>query len=119
MESKVIYRAGIYPNRSLPHTGKHSREGIYIVSGPEITPEKTLGKANIVDIAPTVLYRFGLPINDQMDGHPRLDWFTPEFTHLNPLEWKSYEDDVNHSNKDYSADENTQITNRLKDLGYL
>jgi len=42
--------------------------GILLVKGPAVKPGKTA--ASIYDIAPSVLYLFGLPLDKDMDGQP-------------------------------------------------
>jgi predicted AlkP superfamily phosphohydrolase/phosphomutase len=42
--------------------------GILLVKGPAVKPGKTA--ANIYDIAPSILYLFGLPLDKNMDGQP-------------------------------------------------
>lgn len=42
--------------------------GILLVKGPAVKPGKT--EAGIYDIAPSVLYLFGLPLDKNMDGQP-------------------------------------------------
>jgi hypothetical protein len=38
-----------------------------------------------VDVAPTVLYYFGLPIARDLDGFARTDIFAPQFTERRPI----------------------------------
>ncbi|KUK00136.1 MAG: Type I phosphodiesterase/nucleotide pyrophosphatase [Thermococcales archaeon 44_46] len=45
----------------------HELYGIFLINGPNVEPKKEL-KANIYDIAPTILYLFGLPPDPDMDG---------------------------------------------------
>lgn len=47
--------------------------GILLVKGPRVRPGKTT--ASIYDIAPSVLYLFGLPLDRGMDGKPLRDIF--------------------------------------------
>lgn len=47
--------------------------GILLVKGPKVRPGKT--EACIYDIAPSVLYLFGLPLDRGMDGKPLRDLF--------------------------------------------
>ncbi len=44
-------------------------DGIFIVRGPGVKPGR-IGTARIFDIAPTVLYVLGLPLDRNMDGEP-------------------------------------------------
>jgi len=47
--------------------------GILLVKGPSVKPGKI--NACIYDIAPTILYLFGLPVDRNMDGRPLQDVF--------------------------------------------
>ncbi len=49
--------------------------GILIVRGPKVKPGK-IALARIYDIAPTVLYLLGLPLDRNMDGKPLSRLFT-------------------------------------------
>jgi arylsulfatase A-like enzyme len=47
--------------------------GILLISGPAVKPGKIA--AGVYDIAPTVLYLFGLPLDKNMDGRPLQEIF--------------------------------------------
>ena len=44
------------------------REGVFIAAGPNINNAGEIGAINMVDIAPTILEAFGVPIPEEMDG---------------------------------------------------
>lgn len=44
-----------------------------------------LGKTSILDLVPTLLYRFGLPIGLDMDGHPLTRLFEADFVSTTPV----------------------------------
>jgi len=48
--------------------GTHTRDGIFIARGPEVRPGFRVEKASILDVAPTLLHSFGIPMQDEMDG---------------------------------------------------
>jgi len=48
------------------HLGKHRRQGIVIAKGPGVPSGKI--KAEIIDIAPTILYYLKVPIPSNLDG---------------------------------------------------
>jgi tetratricopeptide (TPR) repeat protein len=53
------------------HTGpaiEHSDFGIFVVSGPGIVRDELLYGANVLDVAPTLLALYGLPVGEDMDG---------------------------------------------------
>jgi hypothetical protein len=47
--------------------GTHSFDGVYLISGPGLTGEEGI-RANIEDVAPTLLYLLGQPVGEDMDG---------------------------------------------------
>jgi predicted AlkP superfamily phosphohydrolase/phosphomutase len=106
--------------------GNHHSEGIFITSGPNIVnnPEPVVGM-NIEDIAPTVLYLMDLPVPSDMDGQVLNAIFDPAYTESNPIVsggplglWPSEEGAV-FSDEITSEDDEEQIRERLRGLGYL
>ncbi len=67
-------------------SGTHERapDGFLMAFGPAVRPGR-LRRGSVLDVAPTVLYYFGLPIGRDMDGYARTDLFTPRFTATRPL----------------------------------
>ena len=49
-------------------TGDHDTTGIFLASGPNISRKASLGDADLVKIAPTLLHLYGVPIPDYMSG---------------------------------------------------
>jgi tetratricopeptide (TPR) repeat protein len=47
---------------------EHSDFGIFVVSGPGIVKDEFLYGANVLDVAPTLLTLYGLPVGADMDG---------------------------------------------------
>lgn len=67
-------------------SGSHERapDGFVIAYGRHVA-KGNLQRASVVDIAPTVLYYFGLPIARDLDGFARTDIFTRIFTEQRPI----------------------------------
>ncbi|HNX97326.1 MAG TPA: alkaline phosphatase family protein [Candidatus Aminicenantes bacterium] len=63
---------GGYNHYNLPE-GMTPPPGILLVAGPEVRPGKV--QAKVYDIAPTVLYALGLPLDRRMDGRPLKEAF--------------------------------------------
>jgi predicted AlkP superfamily phosphohydrolase/phosphomutase len=55
----------------------HSTDGIVMGMGNDLATSG-IGKKNIVDIAPTILHYFGLPVLEDMDGKAMLDIFSDD-----------------------------------------
>ncbi|MGZ5023064.1 MAG: tetratricopeptide repeat protein, partial [Chthoniobacterales bacterium] len=53
----------------------HRPHGILAMRGPEIRSDERISGASILDLAPTVLTLFGLPIGRDMDGRPLVEAF--------------------------------------------
>lgn len=58
------------------HTGSHRLDGVLLVSGPNIKKCK-IREANIMDVAPTILHLFSVPIPRDMDGRVLKEIFRP------------------------------------------
>ena len=67
-------------------SGSHERapDGFVIAYGRPVA-KGNLARASVVDITPTVLYFFGLPIARDLDGFARTDIFARSFTERRPI----------------------------------
>ena len=59
-------------------TGVHAMDGIFLATGPGVKRGERIAGAEIVDLAPTILYALGRPIPSDMDGKVLLGAFTEE-----------------------------------------
>ena len=57
-----------FENDTGPDDANHAQHGIFILHGPKATPGRTLKRARIMDIAPTILTLFGFPTPRDMQG---------------------------------------------------
>jgi predicted AlkP superfamily phosphohydrolase/phosphomutase/tetratricopeptide (TPR) repeat protein len=61
----------------------HRDLGIIVMAGPGIKRDERIYGANLIDVTPTILYQFGIPVGEDMDGRVLLDAFehphSPEF----------------------------------------
>lgn len=71
-------------NRSLSGTHERAPDGFLLAYGAHVRAAR-LPRASVVDVTPTVLYFFGLPVARDMDGYARTDIFSPAFTSERPL----------------------------------
>jgi hypothetical protein len=58
----------------------HRPLGILCMAGPRIKRDELIHGASLLDITPTVLTLFGLPVGDDMEGRPLLEAFTKAVT---------------------------------------
>jgi len=90
-----------------------------VLHGPGVKANAAI-KGHIIDIAPTTLYALGLPIPSIMDGKVLRDGFTAEYLAQHPIV-NAVSADGGHaeSTKVYSEEDEAQVMERLRDLGYV
>ncbi len=54
---------------------EHRPYGIFVARGPGVSKGETISGASVLDLTPTVLTAFGLPVGDDMDGKPLVTMF--------------------------------------------
>jgi predicted AlkP superfamily phosphohydrolase/phosphomutase len=65
-------------------THEPAPDGFILAYGGPVAPGRR-PRASLVDLAPTILYFFGLPVGRDMDGFARIDLFKPAFTSDKPV----------------------------------
>jgi predicted AlkP superfamily phosphohydrolase/phosphomutase len=76
-----------------PQSGSHEAapDGFLLAYGTQVAPGR-LPLGSTADVAPTILYFFGLPVGRDMDGYARTDIFTPAFKAEHPIAFiRSYQ----------------------------
>jgi len=68
---------GLVDRESLPRSGEHKREGIFMAYGPGVR-KGSGGPFYVWDVVPTILFIMGLPLDARMDGKPILSAFEAE-----------------------------------------
>src|SRR5439155_24711951 len=53
----------------------HRQYGIFVMAGPGVKRDERIYGASLIDVAPTVLTLFDIPIGEDMDGRPLLEAF--------------------------------------------
>lgn len=89
-----LERAWLAAHRRLPVQGvlEGAPDGVLLLAGEGIRPGTLLTGAELVDLAPTLLYALGLPVARDLDGRVLTEGFTPEFLEAHPLTFvPSYE----------------------------
>jgi len=96
-------------------SGTHRPDGILIASGEGVRPGRLGDPASIVDLAPTILAAAGVPVPDDMDGRVLTELFvTP------PVVQRVAADADRHAGDEVlSTEEEAQVGDRLRALGYL
>lgn len=96
--------------------GENKDTGMFIAHGPQVDETAALTDMHILDIAPTLLHLHGESVPEQMDGQVQRDLFVTEseaasreVQHIDAEEVESVT----------SRTVETDIANRLEDLGYM
>lgn len=101
---------------------EHSPHGIIVAKGPNIRKDEVVYGASVIDIAPTVLSIFGLPIAEDMDGKILVNLFDKvEKSKVIPS-WEGVEGESGMPTEpDLSDDPDAQkaMMDQLAELGYI
>jgi predicted AlkP superfamily phosphohydrolase/phosphomutase len=104
------------PNLS---NGGHRPNGILIFCGKHVPRGAIVQRAHITDLAPTVLYHFGLPIPTNMDGKVLTSLFDEELVSHRPVQYTCTDQAPARGEVDYPLDDKAKIEERLRGLGYV
>ena len=101
--------------------GSHTPNGVFIMAGAGIRKGRRIErKVRLTDVLPTLLYRMGLPVAEDMDGSVVLQAMEKEFIQTHPIRFiESYGPRENVAEEPNTSDFDTVIVDRLKSLGYL
>ena len=100
-------------------SGSHRMDGVLMMKGVGLRKGIKIMNANIMDIAPTVLYLLGLSISKDMDGVVLKDAILDEVLEQNPIQ---FGDDATRSVRAggaYTKSEEEELKAHLKSLGYF
>lgn len=111
----LFEHVGLYPG-----TGIHELEGVFILNGPTIKRGVVIKNATIMDVAPTVLHLFGVPIPSDMDGRVLREVFKEDSEpYQRPITEQTPRDVVTEPHILLRKEEEEEIIERLRDLGYM
>ncbi|MDG5758511.1 alkaline phosphatase family protein [Natronococcus sp. A-GB1] len=88
----------------------HKLDGVFAAAGEGVDEDKTLERAHLFDVAPTIMASFGLPYSDRMDGS-----VIPVVEPTEATSYPAYDDEAGSTQSE--VDE--EVTDRLADLGYM
>jgi len=100
-------------------SGTHKLNGILMMKGCGIKKSTALQGANIMDLAPTVLYLLGLPIPTDMDGRVLEEALTSSYLRLNPIRYTKDSTHFLQKKRDQVYEDEEEIKSKLRALGYI
>lgn len=112
---------GVLPHLTAPNNGGHRLNGTLIVRGQKIKKGTMIEGAQIIDLAPTILYLWGEPIPKDIDGRVLEGVLEPGVLTSNPITVKDIEPEerTDYGGGGYTEEEQRKIEGRLKGMGYL
>jgi predicted AlkP superfamily phosphohydrolase/phosphomutase/tetratricopeptide (TPR) repeat protein len=99
----------------------HRQYGILVMAGPGIKRDERIYGASLIDIAPTVLTLFDLPIGEDMDGRPLLEAFEtpPQIKTIESWEKKSGECGMHPAGTQLDPGQAQELMQQFAALGYI
>ena len=114
-------RPRILPNEPAGPADEHRPFGVFAMKGPGVRKDELVFGATLLDITPTILTLFGLPVGRDMDGKPLLTAFKelPTVTYVDS--WDTVPGDAGMLPEGARVDPvNSQVAmEQLVELGYV
>jgi len=103
------------------YSGMHRDNGMFVAAGPLVRSGAEAPAACIVDLAPTILYLLDREIPADMDGRVLEEMLVPGLVSGRPIRRGEAGggDAQRGPAREYSSEEEAEVMQRLRDLGYL
>ena len=109
------------PNEPMGPVVWHRQYGMLAIKGPGIKKDERIYGASLIDIGPTILSLYGLPIGEDMDGRPLVEIFEepPEIETI--PSWDDVEGDHGmHDGEESMGDmDSEELLKQFVALGYI
>jgi predicted AlkP superfamily phosphohydrolase/phosphomutase len=105
--------------RLTKKSGVHHLEGVFLAQGEGIKKGAKLEEAEIIDLAPTILYALGAPIPAEMDGKVLLQIFEPAYLSSRQPRYLEGKVEARMAGSRLSPQEEEEIKDKLRGLGYI
>jgi len=115
------FRLNAIPREPAGPAAEHRQFGIFAAKGPGIRKDQRIAGASLLDICPTLLHLFGLPVGDDMDGKVLTDIYeNPEPVSRIPS-WDQVEGDhgMHPPDRQISPTDSNAALQQLVALGYI
>ena len=115
-----VYRSDKVLKKRPETHGTHHPDGIFIVNGPAIRHGHSIDAVRLVDITPTILYLLGVPISPMLEGRVVEEALAPGYVASHELRIDMEEPAFEPAAvAETSAEDDPQILQRLRALGYI
>jgi predicted AlkP superfamily phosphohydrolase/phosphomutase len=122
LPSRSIFgKKDVFVKNKVKRTGGHNSalDGIFITFGPDIKRNPERGRMSILDIAPTILHMYGLPVPEDMDGRVLKEIFRPGSEPARREEKKQKPSNLRSTEKKINKKDEERIKESLRALGYI
>jgi predicted AlkP superfamily phosphohydrolase/phosphomutase len=99
-------------------SGDHRTNGIFLAAGPSISTGSIEG-SSVLDIAPTLLYLQNSSVPESMDGSVLTEALDDDLLNRREIRTTTQYGRSNNGDRQWTDDEETELENRLSDMGYL
>jgi len=110
------------PREPAGPAAEHRQFGIFAAKGPGIRKDERVFGANLLDICPTLLHLFGLPVGEDMDGKVLLEIYEDRPAEVQRIpSWDQRPGDhgMHPPDRQISADDSKAALDQLVALGYI
>jgi tetratricopeptide (TPR) repeat protein len=110
------------PREPAGPAAEHRQFGIFAAKGPGLRKDERIYGANLLDICPTLLHLFGLPVGEDMDGKVLLDIYEnrpAEVQRIPSWDQRAGDHGMHPPDKQISADDSKAALDQLVALGYI
>jgi predicted AlkP superfamily phosphohydrolase/phosphomutase len=100
---------------------EHRQFGIFVAAGPNIKKNEKVFGLGLIDIAPTILHMYDLPVGKDMDGNVALDIFEKPAKPKYIDSWEQVGGDFGQHEIDHKGDQisDQETMEQLIELGYI
>ncbi len=116
------FRLSSLPREPAGPAAEHRQFGIFAAAGPGIRKDSRIYGAGLLDICPTLLHRFGLPVGEDMDGKVLLDLYEGNPPPVEKIpSWDAVPGDhgMHPPDRQISASDSKAALEQLVALGYI
>ncbi|HHH40740.1 MAG TPA: hypothetical protein ENK56_01900 [Chloroflexi bacterium] len=104
----------------LNRFGDHIREGILVFGGPDFAAGVDgMASASILDLPATLLHLYGVPVPQEWDGRVLSELLAPPVRERPVARAEGELSGLSETEGGYTAEDEAQVMDHLRDLGYL
>ena len=114
-------RATVIPSEPAGPAIEHRDYGIFLAKGPGIKKDEVVHGVGLMDVTPTILTLYGLPVGEDMDGRVLNEIFSDSNEIKTIDSWENVDGKDGRHAKDYKFDpaESKEALEQLIALGYV